>query len=213
MELAEAAVQLQTFADDSLTRKLSHVETTIKGLTSSGSAAFVSGVGASQQALEAAATIKQLASQIDVTIHALGILRCLPHLLQPGEVVEYVSLGAGNTGRQFDLETNLRVAEFKFINWKGGSESIRQNGIFKDFCNLAEYPTPKLKYLYLLGTGHALKFFQGGRALGSVMSKDKKLYAKFLELHGDRFATVQQYFSYCAGSVSIEDVGSLLEQT
>jgi len=60
--------------------------------------------------LGAAGLIKQLAGQINVVIHALGILLCLPHILRPGEVIEYVSLGAGNTGRAFDLETNLRVA-------------------------------------------------------------------------------------------------------
>ncbi|WP_283814259.1 hypothetical protein [Bradyrhizobium aeschynomenes] len=42
---------------------------------------------------------------------------CLPHILEEGEIVDYVSLGAGNTGRPFDLETNRRIAEFKFIHW------------------------------------------------------------------------------------------------
>ena len=53
--------------------------------------------------------MKRLAGQINVTIHALGILMCLPHILEPDERVESVSLGAGNTGRDFDLETNVRV--------------------------------------------------------------------------------------------------------
>jgi hypothetical protein len=37
------------------------------------------------------------------------------------------------TGRSFDLETSDRVAvaEFKFIRWQGGPESIRQNQLFK----------------------------------------------------------------------------------
>jgi hypothetical protein len=33
-----------------------------------------------------------------------------------GEQVEKVSLGAGNSGREFDRETNYRVAEFKFVH-------------------------------------------------------------------------------------------------
>lgn len=86
---------------------------------------------------------------------------CLPHILEPGELVEYASLGAGNTGRQFDLETNFCVAEFKFINWRGGPESIRQNSIFKDYFLLAEAPTPKRKYLYLLGSGFVLRLNLG----------------------------------------------------
>ena len=79
--------------------------------------------------------------QINVVIHALGILLCLPHILRPGEVIDYVSLGAGNTGRAFDLETSLRIAEFKFIHWQGGPESIRQNSLFKDFYEMAEHET------------------------------------------------------------------------
>jgi len=57
--------------------------------------------------MAAAALMKRVAGQINVVIHALGILLCLPHILEADEVVEYVSLGAGNTGRAFDLETNL----------------------------------------------------------------------------------------------------------
>jgi hypothetical protein len=64
--------------------------------------------------------MKQVAGQINVVIHALVILLCLPHILKDHEVIEYVSLGAGNTARAFDLETNQRVAEFKFIRWQGG---------------------------------------------------------------------------------------------
>ena len=67
-------------------------------------------------------------------------------------MIEYVSLGAGNTGRAFDLETNQRIAEFKFIHWQGGPESIRQNSLFKDFYEMAEYDTRKQKFLYVLGT-------------------------------------------------------------
>jgi hypothetical protein len=70
-------------------------------------------------------------------------------------VIEYVSLSAGNTKRKFDLEANQRIAEFNFIRWQGGSESIRQNSLFKDFYGLAEQGTQKEKFLYVLGTEHA----------------------------------------------------------
>ena len=96
--------------------------------------------------------IKRLAGEIHVVIHALGILLCLPHILKTGEIVESVSLGAGNTGKAFDLETNRRIAEFKFIRWQGGAEMIRQNALFKDFYLMAEHSTHKEKYLYVLGT-------------------------------------------------------------
>jgi hypothetical protein len=75
--------------------------------------------------LKAANVIKHLARQINVVIHTLGILLCLPHILRAGEVIHYVALGAGNTGRSLDLETNVRVAEFKFTHWQGRPESIQ----------------------------------------------------------------------------------------
>lgn len=162
---AETIKLLAQFTGADLTRKLSGIEGAVRGITADQCNAFLEKAGAGREVLSAAAEMKWLAGQINVTIHALGILLCLPHILEPGEEVQSVSLGAGNTGRDFDLETNYRVAEFKFIRWRGGAESIRQNGIFKDYLMLAEYETEKRKYLYLLGLEHALKFFNGGRAI------------------------------------------------
>jgi hypothetical protein len=53
-------------------------------------------------------------------------LRLPPHVLEDDEHVEHLSLGAGNTRCPFDLETDRRVAEFKFVNWRAGPESICQ---------------------------------------------------------------------------------------
>ena len=172
---AETIRLLSRFAGANLTDTLARIEGEVRGVTSDRASAFLDEVGAERAVLAAAGEMKRLAGQINVTIHALGILLCLPHILEEGEWVEYVSLGAGNAGRQFDLETSTRVAEFKFINWRGGAESIRQNLIFKDYFLLAEAPTPKRKYLYLLGTQHALKFLNGGRAISSVLSRGDKV--------------------------------------
>lgn len=147
MNLAEIVHLLACFTGPDLAETLRRIEGAVRGVTAGQSNAFLESVGAKREALAAAAEMKQSTGQINQTIHALGILLCLPHLLEAGEEVEYVSLGAGNIGRQFDLETNLRVAEFKFIHWRGGSEAIRQNSIFKDFLLLAEHPTQKRKHL------------------------------------------------------------------
>jgi hypothetical protein len=175
----DIASLLARFTGPNLTYTLSRLERAVGGITSADCGRLLEDAGAGRDVLAAAAEMKRLAGQINVTIHALGILLCLPHILEPGERIEYVSLGAGNTGRRFDLETNQRVAEFKFIRWRGGAESIRQNSIFKDYFLLAEHTTPKRKCLYLLGTAHALKFFQGGRALSSVLGKDDKVKQRF----------------------------------
>lgn len=201
---------LVRFTGPNLTATLSRLEADVKGVTADECSGFLENAGAAPQALSAAAELKRQAGQINVTIHALGILLCLPHMLEPGERVEYVSLGAGNTGRAFDLETNLRVAEFKFIHWRGGSESIRQNSVFKDYLLLALHPTAKRKYLYLLGTDHALKFLRGGRVLASVLSRDDKLQRKFTDRFGDTYRTVGSYYASHADAVRIEDVSPWL---
>ena len=156
--------------------------------------------------LSAAAAIKRLAGQINVVIHALGILLCLPHLFEEGEVVEYVSLGAGNTGRHFDLKTDRRVAEFKFIRWRGGAETIRQNAFFKDFFLLAEARTDKRKHLYVLDMARPLRLMRGGRAIHSVLNGNTALLRRFAEAHGDRYRTVSDYFRDHGGKVAVEDV-------
>lgn len=203
---------VRRFTGPDLTQTLSCIEEAVRGVTAANCVSFLEGAGAGREALAAAAEMKRLAGQINVTIHALGVLLCLPHILEHSERVEYVSLGAGNTGRDFDLETNVRVAEFKFIRWRGGAESIRQNSVFKDYLLLAEHPTLKRKCLYLLGTDHALRFLRGGRALSSVLSRNDKLQCMFADRFGTKFRTVGDYFAAHGQAVQIEDVSPWLSE-
>ena len=125
MDLAQAISTLQGFYGKSLTGTLSKLEMSVKGANTASCTEIIHSSGADVNVLAAAGLMKQLVSQNNVVIHAVGILLCLPHLLEEDETIEYVSLGAGNTGSPFDLETNKRIAEFKFIRWQGGPESIR----------------------------------------------------------------------------------------
>jgi hypothetical protein len=209
---AQIVALVRRFTGPDLTQTLSRIEGAVRGVTAPECAGFLESSGAGREALAAAAELKRLAGQVNATIHALGILLCLPNILEPGEKVEYVSLGAGNTGREFDLETNLRVAEFKFIRWRGGAESIRQNSVFKDYLLLAEHSTEKRKYLYLLGTDHALRFLRGGRALSSVLSRNNKLQRVFADRFGASFQTVGDYYAAHGAAVRIEDVSPWLSE-
>jgi hypothetical protein len=121
-------------------------------------------------------------------------------------------LGAGNTGRAFDLETTLRVAEFKFIHWQGGAESIRQNSLFKDFYEMAEHETHKERYLYVLGTEHAVRFLSGGRALSSVLSRNETLRKNFTDKFGDRYRTVRDYYLDRKGRVVIQNISPFVPE-
>lgn len=212
LAIADALDLLQTFRGADLTQTIYQIEKSLRGASADGYAAVLTTSGAKAEVLGAAGLIKQLAGQINVVIHALGILLCLPHILRPGEIIDYVSLGARNTGRAFDLETNQRIAEFKFIHWQGGPESIRQNSLFKDFYEMAECETPKEKYLYVLGTEHGQKFFNGGRALSSVLSRNVTLRKKFNEKFGDRYRSVRDYYVPRKGLVVIQDVSPFVPE-
>jgi hypothetical protein len=210
--VAEAIHLLQTFRGADLTQTIYQIEKSLKGVSAESYSTVLTTSGARAEVLGAAGLLKQLAGQINVVIHSPGILLCLPHILRPGEVIDYVSLGAGNTGRAFDLETNLRVAGFKFIRWQGGPESIRQNSLFKDFYEMAEHETRKEKYLYVLGTEQDEKFFNGGRALSSVLSRNVTLRDKFNDKFGDRYRTVRDYYLARKGRVVIQDVSPFVPE-
>jgi hypothetical protein len=208
MNLIEGLATYERFCGVDLTATLSRIESSLRGATGD-LAPTLASMNATEQAITAAGELKRIAGQVNVAIHALGILLCLPHILEAGEKVEYVSLGAGNTGRPFDLETDRRVAEFKFIMWKGGAESIRQNSLFKDFVLLAESPTPKGKHIYLLETDRPLRFLNGGRALSSVL-KDASLAKAFHSQFGEQYQTVRDYFVPRQSYVGLHDVSAWL---
>ncbi len=162
--------------------------------------------------LRSAVAFKRAAGQINEIVHGIGILIALPHLLLPNEHVEGMSLGAGNTGRGFDLETNMRVAEFKFIDWKGGSEAVRQNQLFKDFFLLAESTTTKRKQLFVVGTDLPLRFLRGNRACNSVFAGHKSLWEKFQEKYGDSITRVCEYYERHRNEVEIVDLRMLIPE-
>jgi hypothetical protein len=191
---------------------LARIEALLRGASQDNYDIVLSTCGAKTGVLSAAAMLKRLAGQVNVVIHALGILLCLPRILEQGETIEYVSLGAGNTGREFDLETKRRIAEFKFIHWQGGPESIRQNALFKDFYEMVEHATDKQRFLYVLGTQHVNKFFNGGPALSSVLSRNVKLRQTFTEKYGDSYLKVRDYYVPRRDIVVIQDVSEFVPE-
>lgn len=212
VELTEAINALQAFCGPDLTQTIEQIEASLQNTTADTCGAALAACGTKAEVLSAAGLIKRIAGQIHVVIHALGILLSLPRILQPGEVIEYVSLGAGNTGRAFDLETNQRIAEFKFIRWQGGSEVIRQNALFKDFYEMAEYPTQKQRFLYVLGTEFPEKFFNAGRAISSVLSRHVRLRDQFAAKFGSQYPTVRDYYLPRKALVIIQDVSPFVPE-
>jgi hypothetical protein len=95
MEIPEAIAALQRFRGVDLTQTLANVESSLRGLDSRRCREALTACGAEKDVLLAAALMKQVSAQIDVVVHSLGILLCLPHLLQEGEVIEELSIGTG----------------------------------------------------------------------------------------------------------------------
>lgn len=206
MTIPYAIKALERFQGDSLTASLSQMEATLEHLSVEELRTFCSERGIDGSFMASATSIKEIAGQINVIIHAAGILCSLPSILRPGEVIQYVSLGAGNTGKRFDLETDQRVAEYKFIDWRGGPESIRQNSLFKDFYQLAEYETKKSKQIYVVGTALPLKFLSGGRSLKSVLSRYRDIFDEIQEKYGEGVTRVRDYYGIKKNEVGIVDV-------
>jgi hypothetical protein len=79
--LSAIAGLLSKFSQQDLTQTLSKIEKAVCGVTVETCRRFLTEAGAEREALAEAAELKRLAGQINVTIHALGILLCLPHIL------------------------------------------------------------------------------------------------------------------------------------
>jgi len=125
--------------------------------------------------VKAARTVKRAASQIDTVIHALGILSYLPAVLDEDEIVESLSLGAGSSdARRFDVETDRRVADFTFIEWRG-NDNTRLQKIFKDFYRIAELKTVKAKELWLTNDAYALKYLNSDASIRSATHKHSNI--------------------------------------
>jgi hypothetical protein len=208
--LLEASALLDSFRGDSLRKAVAKVERKLVGLTKVEAPGQIGQLGVRMELMIAALLIKQHSSQINEIVHAIGILLALPHILEESETVESLSLCAGNTGKNFDLETSKRVAEFTFIQWQGGSEVIRQNKIFKDFYFLAEAKTDKRRELYVIGTTYPSKFFVGGRAIPQILKGNGKLGKAFQAAHHDNVKTVRDYYMPRKHLVAIRDLTEII---
>ena len=210
-ELNNTLKLLQSFQSDSLRNRIASIENELKNNHKAFLAEYLTREKIDSNLLKAAFQIKDISSQIDVLVHSLGILVALSKILNDGEKIDYLSLGAGNTGKPFDLETSERIAEFKFINWKDGPESIRQNSIFKDFYKLAESESAKKKELYTFNKDIVVKFFNGNRKLKSVLSRNNKMNEEFFKKYPE-MNVVKDYYYYKKDAINIIDVSFYLNR-
>jgi hypothetical protein len=164
---------------------------------------------------EAALEVKRISAQIDEMLHASGIIKCLPVILDNEEIIESLSLASGADGEGIDLVTNLRIAEFKFSKWQvGKANGMRKRQVFGDLVQLYLNPTKKKKELYVLSYDMVLKFVQSKKAMNkNVLSKsgglDKRLEAHLLK--NDIDATYLNDI-YSTSNVKIIDIETILKK-
>jgi len=106
--------------------------------------------------------------------------------MEPGEVLYRPSLAAGNDpSRPFDVETTLRVAEFKLARWDG-SDAMRKRQLFKDLVHLAADTSERSAELFVLGE-LPLRFLRRTRS-SAGWALDRFPAAR--KLFGERFGTL-----------------------
>lgn len=204
MSVNDAVALVKEFRGPSLAKTVALLQSRIERRDTE-SAAFVNHqFGITPELLLAAADIKRASAQIDVVIHAAGIVYALPHLLEPDERVLSSSLGAGTAQSDFDLVTDRRIAEFKFIFWQGGSEAIRKKTLFADYYKLARETSDRAKYLYLLNTDIPLKFLQGKRQINKVLKM--ALLNDFRQRFGDTYQTVGEFHAAVGHQIHLVDL-------
>jgi hypothetical protein len=211
-DLNPALKRVAEFSNSNLTKTLSQIETALENRGLAYANSLSSKEGWDKALLTAALDVKFAAARINDIVHAVGILVSLPKILERGEKILSMSLGAGNTNRSWDLETDQRIAEFKFIRWQGGAETIRQNALFKDFFFLAEDSGEKKRYLYVLGEGYPTKFLNSKRKLGPILKGSAKLAAAFEKANIQGCETVADYFNLRKHKVKVVDLLPLVPE-
>lgn len=136
-----------------------------------------SDITAKPELFNAALIVKKASAQINEVVHAVGIINSISEILDIGETITNLSLAAGDEGDGFDLETNKRVAEFKFSKWQdGGSKNgMRKRHIFADFAKLTILQTNKKKEIYVLSSESIIRYFNGRASWEKVLSKSGRI--------------------------------------
>lgn len=142
------------FKEQSLNRKLAELKLDMIGKTKTD-------ITAMPELFDAALVVKKASAQINEVVHSIGIINSISEILEEGEKIINVSLAAGAEGDGFDLETNKRIAEFKFSRLQeGGSKNgMRKRHIFADFAKLTIFNTNKKKEIYALSSESIIKYF------------------------------------------------------
>jgi hypothetical protein len=198
MNLNEAVNILNSFKNQSLKDVLKGIEETKE----------VSNQHDFRKLFEAAQKVKKASAQVDEMVHSAGIMLVLQSWLKKNEVIEYLSLGAANHKNRFDLETNLRIAEFKFGIWNDSSANgSRRRGYFGNYVSLLTSTDKREKYFVVEDKKGFMKFIEKEAKWENVLSRNKTGYGKLSDFLNSKkqndLKTVGEIFNKFDGEVRI----------
>lgn len=211
-ELLAAVARVADFLDDRpLTSRLADLERSLAGSGAGDAGAIVAHSGVDKDLLAASLVVSATFGQIHSLIHAAAVSLLLPRLLEPGErITSHPSLAAGNDpNRPFDLETDRRVAEFKFSHWKG-SDAARKRQVFKDLVQLAAADTDgRRPELYVRGSA-PIRFLTGTASTAGWGLKNNMAVARlFSECFGPLENRISEFRAGPAAHVRLVDLDDL----
>ncbi len=187
--LGAAVERLAAFlATGPLTTTIATLEHQLLGRDRSEAAALTSGTRVDRDLLGAAITVRHEFGRLSDLIHAAAICLVLPQILAAGEqITNRPSLAAGNDpSRPYDLETNMRVAEFKLAQWRG-ADAMRKRQTFKDFVYLAADTSGRQPELFVVGP-EPIRFLRTSRS-SAAWALDRAPAAR--RLFGERFGSLE----------------------
>ena len=163
-----------------------------------------------------AKNIKEASAQIDEIVHASGIMLALSVWLNKNEEVQYLSLGAGNHKGHFDLETNHRIAEFKFGKWNENSANgLRRRGYFSNYISLLINENKRDKYFVVEDKKAFLKFMNGTAKWKNILSKNptgfEKLEKFLVNNKAEHIETVGEIYNQFIDKVIIVDYTEIIK--
>ena len=137
--------------------------------------------------------------------------------LNKDEKIQYLSLGSGNHKERFDMETNLRIAEFKFGKWNEKSANgIRRRGYFGNYVSLLVANDTRNKYFVVEDKNAFIKFMSGKATWKNVLSKNpsgfKRLEKFIIENKKEKLVTVGEIYREFEEWVTIIDYNQIIEK-
>lgn len=189
-----------------LGQRVAALESDLAGRNRETTAAVVAAHGLTPATFSACLLVREELGKLSDLIHATGIALALPHLLESNEVLKTPSLAAGNDpGRLYDVETNLRAAEFKFARWTNGGNGGREKDLFKDLVLLTQAPLSLRPEIYVRGPRPA-RFLAGQASARKQLKRSQPVLAVFDAQVSDPEITVAAYASNYAGRVRVIDL-------